>query len=49
MQSFATMQHNLLMDLGYCVYAHISDDASDSIENDRGSRHKSWEGLVWCP
>ena len=26
-----------------------SDDASDSIVNDMGSKHKSWKGLVWCP
>ena len=26
-----------------------SDDASDSIEYDMGSKHKSWEGLVWYP
>ena len=49
MQSFAAMQHSLLMGLGYRVYANISDDASDSIENDMGSRHKSWEWLVWSP
>ena len=47
--SNAAMQHSLLMGLGYRVYAHISDDASDSIENDMGSRHKSWEWLVWSP